>query len=428
MATHAANGKAALDKSDYETAVSHLTIALKDNPASPLWLIQRATAYQRLGKHDLSLVDADNAVVAARSRARRELIAQAQFRRAVALHGLKRFGDARLCLNWTRKMDEKMKALGMWQAKVVKDFDDAGGEGAPGNETSVQEYPEKVHEISSALEESTVSEKTYTKEQKGKMPEVTVAPVITATPKEKIRHEFYQSTDTLTITVFAKGAPKDKSEVIIKEGSVTIHHLNSLIPPTNVSQLEISFPVLSSNTTYDFSVDPLFARVDPAKSSYRITPHKLEVILQKSIPGLKWPSLEGNDPIVSSTTEDTPTIPSHVLSPSTNTEKAPQYPTSSRNGPKDWDALATDALKATSADNSGENAADLNDDDNEGGDPMNDFFKKLYKGADPDTKRAMMKSFQESNGTALSTNWAEVGKETVKTQPPDGVEAKKWGT
>jgi suppressor of G2 allele of SKP1 len=38
----------------------------------------------------------------------------------------------------------------------------------------------------------------------------------------------------------------------------------------------------------------------------------------------------------------------------------------------------------------------------------------------------MMKSYQESNGTALSTNWDEVKKETVKTQPPEGLEAKKW--
>jgi len=58
---------------------------------------------------------------------------------------------------------------------------------------------------------------------------------------------------------------------------------------------------------------------------------------------------------------------------------------------------------------------------------MNDFFMKLYKNADPDTKRAMMKSYQESNGTALSTNWEEVKKGPVETKPPDGVVAKKWG-
>ncbi len=67
------------------------------------------------------------------------------------------------------------------------------------------------------------------------------------------------------------------------------------------------------------------------------------------------------------------------------------------------------------------------EDEGTGGDPTNRFFQQLYKNADPDTKRAMIKSYQESNGTALSTNWAEVKKETVKTQPPEGVVAKKWG-
>ena len=66
-------------------------------------------------------------------------------------------------------------------------------------------------------------------------------------------------------------------------------------------------------------------------------------------------------------------------------------------------------------------------DDEFEGDAVDGFFKKLFKDADPDTKRAMMKSYQESNGTALSTNWAEVSKKTTETSPPDGMEAKKWG-
>ena len=420
MSTQAALGKTALDASDFEKAVEHFTLALRESQA-PIWLIQRSTAYQRLGKHDLALADADNAVLAAQSRQRRELIAQAQFRRAVALHGMKRFGDARLCLTWTRKMDEKMKVLGMWQAKVVKDFDDAGGESAEINRTTVQEFPERVEEVSAAPatkkngERVDKAEKTYTREEKGKMPE-RPAPVLTATPKEKIRHEFYQSNDTLTITIFAKGVPKEKGEIIIKEGSVR-SRFAAPRSGTNDPQLDISFPVLESSTTYDLSFDPLFARIDPAKSSYRITPHKIEIILYKSVPGPKWPSLEGTEAIAPSSETTTTAIPAHIFS-----GKAPAYPTSSRNGPKDWDALASSALKPKKEDGKEE---ELEDD--EGGDPANAFFKQLYKNADPDTRRAMMKSYQESNGTALSTNWEEVRKETVKTQPPDGVEAKKWG-
>ena len=38
----------------------------------------------------------------------------------------------------------------------------------------------------------------------------------------------------------------------------------------------------------------------------------------------------------------------------------------------------------------------------------------------------MLKSFQESNGTVLSTNWNEVGAKPVETQPPEGMEVKKY--
>lgn len=98
---------------------------------------------------------------------------------------------------------------------------------------------------------------------------------------------------------------------------------------------------------------------------------------------------------------------------------APSYPTSSKTGPKNWDKLAEEFTKKKekkSKDDEEEHSDDdmKVDSDEEGGDAVDSFFKKLYKGADPDTQRAMMKSFQESNGTALSTNWDEVGKKRVE--------------
>lgn len=53
------------------------------------------------------------------------------------------------------------------------------------------------------------------------------------------------------------------------------------------------------------------------------------------------------------------------------------------------------------------------------------FFKSLYGDLDEDSRRAMLKSYQESNGTVLSTNWGEVGSKFQAPQPPAGMEVKK---
>ena len=87
---------------------------------------------------------------------------------------------------------------------------------------------------------------------------------------------------------------------------------------------------------------------------------------------------------------------------------------------KNWDSVTQTILDA-------EKPKSSQEDPNVNGDnTLNDFFQKLYKDADPDTQRAMIKSFQESGGTALSTNWDEVGKAPVPIRPPQGSEARKW--
>uniref|UniRef100_A0A1I8EAI6 SGS domain-containing protein n=1 Tax=Wuchereria bancrofti TaxID=6293 RepID=A0A1I8EAI6_WUCBA len=65
------------------------------------------------------------------------------------------------------------------------------------------------------------------------------------------------------------------------------------------------------------------------------------------------------------------------------------------------------------------------DDDEEKGD-VNILFQKLYKDADDDTRKAMVKSYTESGGTVLSTNWKEISKKRTEVRPPDGMEYKKW--
>lgn len=87
---------------------------------------------------------------------------------------------------------------------------------------------------------------------------------------------------------------------------------------------------------------------------------------------------------------------------------------------KNWDGITEEILKS-------EQAPTVDEDPNVGGDAtVNEFFQKIFADADEDTKRAMMKSYSESGGTTLSTNWDEVKKSKVEVKPPEGSEWKKW--
>lgn len=62
----------------------------------------------------------------------------------------------------------------------------------------------------------------------------------------------------------------------------------------------------------------------------------------------------------------------------------------------------------------------------EGDAALTGLFQTLYRNADDDTKRAMIKSYTESDGTSLSTDWRNVSRAKVETQPPDGMEARSF--
>jgi suppressor of G2 allele of SKP1 len=208
-------GQVALEEKNYPTAIAHLTAALKTSQ-SPIWLIQRSTAYQRNNQHELALADADNAVLAARSRGKRELIATAHFRRSIALHGLGRFGDARLCLHWAGKYNNKEKGLTIWVAKIKSDFDKAGGDSAECNQTTVKEIPDEVKEVITNVPKAEIENSS------NNIPaSLSSAGFSVQTPKDKVRQEWYQSTNTVTIEIFAKGIPREDAEVNIEEGSVS---------------------------------------------------------------------------------------------------------------------------------------------------------------------------------------------------------------
>lgn len=47
-------------------------------------------------------------------------------------------------------------------------------------------------------------------------------------------------------------------------------------------------------------------------------------------------------------------------------------------------------------------------------------------GGTEEQRRAMNKSYQESGGTVLSTNWEDIKKKQTEVKPPDGCEFRSW--
>ena len=383
----------------------------------------------------------------------------------VALFGMGQYGDAEYLLNtmqkWRKKPEEKKGGLAgatdtsnkdqmegqMWKAKIGQKLS-ALPEDDKARQVTVKEFPTIVlpaeKEIKGLLQKQLDAGGTFvfetgdTQMQDVAPAKTTSAPEAAALPTgnapaattlsavkgasitsdpAKFRQDFLQSPQNVTITIYAKGVAKDKTEVNIQEDSVSV----SFPHPQNPE----------SSCTYDF--DPLFAFIDPAESKISVMSTKIELSLRKRIAGQKWPSIEGAAPLKAISNEIKDTTAREAIMTSLNATNGtkmatgPLYPTSSKSGPKNWDKLANDLTakkpksknKGKGRKKEGEDSAEEGEvgddyDSDYGGDAVDGFFKQLYKGADDDTKRAMMKSFQESNGTSLSTSWSEVGKGPVQ--------------
>jgi len=144
----------------------------------------------------------------------------------------------------------------------------------------------------------------------------------------------------------------------------------------------------------------------------RHNPYKVEVPLKKlPIGGVvpKWTSAEYVPGAIIAEGPEIITVLKDSESKSSTT-RPPQ--TSHAKPKKDWDELEHEVEK--------EDEASKKD--------IGAFFRELYKNADEKTRLAMLKSFQTSNGTVLSTNWEEVSKTdySQNIQPPKGQEFKSW--
>ena len=177
------------------------------------------------------------------------------------------------------------------------------------------------------------------------------------------------------------------------------------------SNLKVSFTettVVLENSGNDDEVLvhlDLAEKINPEASSYTCTDKRIDLKLKKESE-TDWRLLEGTGkPATGGAATSAPVTVKRGFQPA--------YPSSSKKK-KNWDQLDKELEKELEADKP------------EGGDALNSLMKKVYGQMDEDTKRAMVKSYQTSGGTVLSTNWAEVKDKDYdgKDRPsaPDGQE------
>lgn len=200
--------------------------------------------------------------------------------------------------------------------------------------------------------------------------------------RKQVRREWYQNTTQVFVTVFAKEVNVEQCEVDFQEKGFSLN-----------------FPLPGSEgEEYALDVD-LFDAIDPSACKIEVSKVKVEICLQKKNVGTQWKDLEKQEEVDVPYTDQ------------------PAYPTSNK-AKKDWGKIDVDMEK------------ELKNEKPEGEEALNKLFKEIYERADPETRRAMNKSFQTSGGTVLSTNWGEVSTSDYEGKdrptPPEGQEWRDW--
>ncbi|XP_043717048.1 protein SGT1 homolog B-like isoform X2 [Telopea speciosissima] len=359
--------KEAFVDDNFELSVALYTQAIDIDPNNAYLYADRAQANIKLKNFTEAVADANRAIELDSS------MAKAYLRKATACINLEEYQTAKAALEAGASLapdDSRFTSL-------IKDCNDCIAEetGDITKHSTQSTLPNAVTPAESHLSNGTVKDSVLSQESP--------QPLVTSA-KPKYRYEYYQKTDEVVVTIFAKGIPSKNVAVEFGEQilSVTID--------------------VAGEDQYIFQTR-LFGKIIPEKCRYDVLSTKVEIRLAKT-EAINWTSLEfsrGN------------TITQKINAPSGTGTARPTYP-SSRTNAVDWDKLEAEVKKEEKEEKLDGDAA------------LNKLFRDIYQDADEDTRRAMRKSFVESHGTVLSTNWKEVGAKKVEGSPPDGMELKKW--
>jgi len=376
--------RAAFNNNEFTKAVDLFSQALSTDPSNVELLVCRAHAHIKAENYPAGKKDANSAIDLARSERDperwKEHIFKAFLRSGVASFHMGKYEEAKNCFLQGQKeplADEKgIRQWVYWCEEKMEKLKAKRGGGAVESETTPETKPDS------------------------KPAEAALA--TSAQKLAKVKYDFYQTEAQLVLEIRIKGLKGDDVKVEFQTDRLLVEVNNVNETAYGVKQynlkLKLAHPVVSE------------------KCSFRVMSTKVEIRLAKR-DGIRWGSLESEtttDPVLPAATSTPTTLPTQAPDgKSAGGVRPPAYP-SSRPGARNWDRIEKDI------------EAELAEEKPEGEQALNELFQKIYRDADDDTRRAMNKSFQESGGTVLSTNWADIKKEKTEVKPPDGMEYKKW--
>ncbi|XP_042479401.1 protein SGT1 homolog [Macadamia integrifolia] len=359
--------KEAFVDDNFELAVDLYTQAIEIDPKNADLYADRAQANIKLESYTEAVADANKAIEFDSS------MAKAYLRKATACMKLEEYQTAKAALEAGASLAPSESRF----ISLINECNDRIAEemGDIPMESMESAPPSAVTRVGSHLSDGTVKDSSLSQKSQ---------PTLVTPAKPKYRHEYYQKPEVVVVTIFAKGIPSKNVAVDFGE---------------QILSVSIDVP---GEDSYHFQ-PRLFGKIIPEKCRYDVLSTKIEIRLAKA-EAINWTSLEF-------TRENT--ITQKIYVPSGTEIGRPTYP-SSRSKAVDWDKLEAQVKK------------EEKEEKLEGDAALNKLFRDIYQDADEDTRRAMRKSFVESHGTVLSTNWKEVGAKKVEGSPPDGMELKKW--